>query len=64
MIWTRQEMNKIRPIKNILYDWLINFISELIRKNIGGFKDIVISLFNPHLAGGRVILPLFLLVFP
>ena len=31
---------KIRLIKNTLYDWLINYILESIRKSVGGFKDI------------------------
>ena len=31
---------KIRLIKNTLYDWLINYVLESIRKSVGGFKDI------------------------
>ena len=31
---------KIRLIKNTLYDWLINYILESIRKSVGGFKGI------------------------
>ena len=32
-------MKKIRPIKNTWYDWLINYIPELIRKSASTFKD-------------------------
>ena len=31
-------MKKTRPIKNIWYDWLINYIPEPITKSIGGLK--------------------------
>ena len=34
----RKEMKKIRPIKNTWYDWLVNYIPELIRKSVGGFE--------------------------
>ena len=33
---------------NTLYDWLINYIPEPIRKIVGGFKDKVVSLFNTN----------------
>ena len=39
-------MKKVRPIKNTWYDWVTNCISEPITKNVGGFKDKVISLFK------------------
>ena len=35
----KQEMKKVRPIKNTWYDWLINYISESIRNSVSGFKD-------------------------
>ena len=44
----QKEMKKIRPVKNTSYDWLINFIPELIRKSVCGFKDKVISLFKKN----------------
>ena len=43
-----KEMKKIRPIKNTWYDWLISYISESIRKIVGGFKYKVISLFKTN----------------
>ena len=39
----QKEVKKIRPIKNIWYDWLINHIPEPIRKSAGGFKDKIVS---------------------
>ena len=48
MIWIglkKKEVKKIRPVKNIWYDWLINYIPEPIRKSVGGFKDKVVSHF-------------------
>ena len=33
---------------NTWYDWLIDYITEPIRKIIGGFKDKVVSLFNTN----------------
>ena len=33
-----KEMKKIRLIKSTWYDWLMNYISELIRENVGCFK--------------------------
>ena len=44
----QKEMKKIRPIKNNWYDWLINYIPEPIRKNVGGFKDKIVSLFKTN----------------
>ena len=43
-----EEMKEIRLIKIIWYDWLINYISEPIRKSVGGFKDQAISLFKTN----------------
>ena len=37
---------KIRSIKNILYDLLIKYIPDPIAKLVGGFKNKVISLFK------------------
>ena len=48
MIWIglkKKEVKKIRPVKNIWYDWLINYIPEPIRKSVGGFKDKIVILF-------------------
>ena len=39
----QREMKKIRPIKNNCYDWLINYITEPIRKSVGDFKDEIVS---------------------
>ena len=44
----QKEMKKIRPIKNTWYDWLINYIPELVRKNVGGFKDKIVNLFKTN----------------
>ena len=41
----QEEVKKIRPIKNTWYDWLVNYIPELIRKSVGGFKEKTISFF-------------------
>ena len=41
-------MNKIKPIKNTWYDWLINYIPQLVRKSVGSFKDKNVSLFNTN----------------
>ena len=35
--FVEKEMNKIRPIKSIWYDWLINYTPEAVRKSVGGF---------------------------
>ena len=37
-----KEMKKVRSFKKTWHDWLINYISESIRKSVGGFKDKVI----------------------
>ena len=39
-------MNKIRPIKNPWYDWLISYIPRTVIKIIGGFKDKIVSFLN------------------
>ena len=39
-------MKKIKLIKNTCYNWLINYIPESIRKNIGGFADKAANFFN------------------
>ena len=36
-------MKKVRPIKSIWSDRLINHIHELLRKSVGGFEDKIIS---------------------
>ena len=41
----QEKVKKIRPIKNTWYDWLVNYIPELIRKSVGGFKEKTISFF-------------------
>ena len=41
-------MKKIRPIKNILFDWLVNYILEPIRISAGGSKEKGISIFNSN----------------
>ena len=41
-------MKKIRLVKNTCYDWLINYISEPIRKSVGGFKDKIVNLFKTN----------------
>ena len=38
----KKEMNKVRPLKNTWYYWLINYIPEPIRKSVGGFKDEIV----------------------
>ena len=42
----QKEMNKTRTIKNTWYDLLINYIPEPIRKSVGGFKNVTVSLFK------------------
>ena len=44
----QKEIKKIGPIKNNWYDWLINYIPEHIRENVGGFKDKIVSLFKTN----------------
>ena len=39
-------MQKIRPIKNTWYKWLVDYIPEPIRKSVGGFKDKIVRLFK------------------
>ena len=39
-------MKKIRPIKNTWYDWLINYIPQLIRTSIIALKDKIASLYK------------------
>ena len=41
-------MKKRRSIRNALYDLLINYIPEPIRKSVGDFKDKVISFFRTN----------------
>ena len=43
-----EEMEKIRPIKNTWYDWLINYIPKPIRKSVSVLKDKFIILFNTN----------------
>ena len=35
-------MKKIRLVEKIWYCWLIKYISEPIRKSVGGFKDEIV----------------------
>ena len=44
----QKEMKKIWSIKNTWYDQLINYIPEPIRKNVGGFTDKTVSLFQTN----------------
>ena len=44
----KNEMKKIRPIKNTWYDQLINYISEPKRKSVCGFKGKIVSLFKTN----------------
>ena len=44
----KKEMKKTRPIKNPWYDWLTNYIPQLIRKSVRGFKDKIVSLFKTN----------------
>ena len=39
-------MKNIRPFKKTMYVWLINYISEPIRKIVGGLKGQVSSYFK------------------
>ena len=41
----QKEMKKTRPIKNIWNGWLINYIPDLIRQSVGGFKDKIVKSF-------------------
>ena len=38
-MFEKNEMKKIRSVKNTWYDWLINYIPEPVGKSVGGFKD-------------------------
>ena len=42
----QKEMKKNRSFKNTWHDWLINYIAELIRKTLDGFKGKVVSIFK------------------
>ena len=44
----QKELKKIIELKNTLYDLLINYIPEPIRKNVHGFKDKIVNLFNAN----------------
>ena len=44
----KKEMKKIRPFRNIWYDWFIDYIHEAISKNVAGFKDEIISFFRTN----------------
>ena len=36
----QKEMKQMKLINNTWYDWLINYISEPIRKSVGAFKTV------------------------
>ena len=38
-MFEKNQMKKIRSVKNTWYDWLINYIPEPVGKSVGGFKD-------------------------
>ena len=40
----QEEMKIIRPIKNTLYDWSINYIRQPVRKTVSVLKDKFINL--------------------
>ena len=44
----QKQMKKIRPNKNIWFDWFISCIPGPIRKSLDRFKDKVISLFETN----------------
>ena len=44
----KKEIKKIRTIKNTWYECLINYIPELTRKSVAGFKDKIVSLFKTN----------------
>ena len=44
----QKEMNKIRSIKNTWYNWLVNYVTDPIRKRVASFKNKAVSLFNPN----------------
>ena len=35
-------------VENTCYNWLVNYILELIRKTVGSFKDKIVSLFKTN----------------
>ena len=39
---------KISPVKNTWYNWLVNDIPESIRKSVGGFEDKIVSVFKTN----------------
>ena len=41
----QKEMNKIKPVKNTWYDWLINYIPQPIRKIVDGYKNKAVIFF-------------------
>ena len=43
-----KEMKKKRPVKNNLFDCLINYIPEPITKTVDGFKLMVVSYFKTN----------------
>ena len=45
----QNEMKKKRPIEQIWYDCLINYIPGPIAKNVSGFKDKNVSLFKTNM---------------
>ena len=42
----QKEMKKNKSFKNAWHDWLINYIAELVRKTLDGFKGKVVSIFK------------------
>ena len=44
----KKEMNKVRPVKNTWYDWLINCIHEPVSKILAGLKEKIVSLFKTN----------------
>ena len=44
----QKEMKKIRSIKNTWYNWLVNYVTDPIRKSVASFKNKAVSLFNPN----------------
>ena len=44
----QKEMKKKRPIKNTWYNWLIDYIPQLVRKTVGDFKDKILSPFRTN----------------
>ena len=48
-------MKKINTIKKSWYDWLISYIPITIRKNVGGFKDKIVSLFKTNTSPKKIV---------